>query len=81
MDHWSEAHRINTVKQTQNERNRMFHKCMEPFSSIVIQPEGISLQRSVKLDIPMFTIRDIPVRLQYKKAKQRVNETFYPHLV
>lgn len=62
LDEWSENHRKRTVKQTQGERHRMFHKCMEPFSSIVIQPEGAALQRSCKLDIPMFTVRDKPVK-------------------
>ena len=54
---------------------------MKPFSSIVIQPEGAALERSCKLDIPVFTLRDKPVKVQYKKAMERVNEVLYPDLV
>ena len=51
---------------------------MQPFSSIVIQPEGQALIRSRKLDAPVFTLRDMPVKEQYKRAMKKINEVLNP---
>ena len=59
----------------------MFHDVMEPFSSIVIQPTGHSLNKSVKLEYPIFKLRDKPVKEQYKLAMRKINESLYPELL
>ena len=66
---------------TQPERNRIFHEVMQPFSSIVIQPSGESLNKSYKLNQPIFMLRELPVKEQYKKAMRKINETLYPELL
>ena len=67
-------------KATQSERNMMFHDAMLPFSSIMIQPSGPALQRACKLDYPVFTLREQPVRQQYKQAVKKVNKILHPEL-
>ena len=63
------------------ERNKFFHQVMQPFSSIVIQPTGNALDRSFKLNTPVFTLRDMPVKEQYKKGMRKINELYHPELV
>ena len=46
----------------------MFYECLAPFASIVIQPKGAAKDKSYKLDQPVFILRDMPVKEQYKKA-------------
>ena len=53
---------------------------MDAFQSIVIQPEGDSLKKSCQLDNPIFILRDMPVKEQYKKAKKQVEELLHPEL-
>lgn len=50
----------------QTERNKWFHETMNYFSSIVVQPKGTNLNRSCKLDMPVFYLRLMPVKEQYK---------------
>ena len=56
----------------------MFHEVMGHYQSIVIQPSGKSLERSCKLDQPVFTLREKPVKEQYKLALKKINEMLYP---
>ena len=51
---------------------------MRAFSSIVIQPDGESLDLACKLDHPVFKLRELPIREQYKKALRRVEEKQNP---
>ena len=59
---------------TYQERNRIFHEVMEPFKSIVIQPTGTALNKSAKLDLPVFTLRELPVKEQYKRALKKIKD-------
>jgi len=47
---------------------------MNYFSSIVVQPKGDNLQRSCKLDQPVFFLRDMPVKEQYKAALKKIQQ-------
>ena len=65
----SVVHDENTKKRldmnnesTRRDINRKFHEAMSQYSSIIIQPSGLSLERSCKLDKPVFTLRDMPVK-------------------
>ena len=77
---WSNDHieKFRNLKGPQ--RNKAFHEVMEAFSSVVIQPEGDSLRKACKLDRPVFTLRDMPVKEQYKKAVKQIEELLHPEI-
>ena len=79
-DQRSHAFRERLRHASQPERNMMFHDAMLPFSSILIQPSGQALLRSCKLDQPVFTLREKPVRQQYKQAVAKINHILHPEL-
>ena len=54
---------------------------MEDYGSIVIQPAGQALDQSYKLDHPVFTLRAMPVREQYRKANKKIMEIKHPELI
>ena len=56
----------------------MFYNAMAPYASTIIQPEGQALMRSYKLERPIFTLRTMPVKEQYKRAIDKVTEALYP---
>lgn len=79
-DQKSHDYRERLRHASQPERNMMFHDAMLPFSSILIQPSGQALLRSCKLDQPVFTLREKPVRQQYKQAVAKINHLLHPEL-
>ena len=64
--------------RTKSQNNRLFHQTLETFKSIVIQPSGQALDQSCSLDLPVFTLRSMPVKEQYKKALEKVNAALHP---
>ena len=40
----------------------------------------MSQDRAIKLDAPIFTLRDMPVKEQYKRAMKKINEMLFPDL-
>ena len=77
---WSQDFEEKFKNLTVPQRNKLFHDVMDAFQSIVIQPEGDSLKKSCQLDNPIFILRDMPVKEQYKKAKKQVEELLHPEL-
>ena len=77
---WSNDHIEKFRNLKGKERNKAFHEVMEAFSSVVIQPEGDSLRKACKLDRPVFTLRDMPVKEQYKKAVKQIEELLHPEI-
>ena len=68
--------RVEHMNQT--DRNRWFHEAMNHFQSIVVQPKGKNLERSAKLDTPVFYLRHMPVKEQYKQALKKIEEVTHP---
>ena len=81
-DVMSEDREIRRSEQmNQVERNKWFHETMNYFSSIVVQPKGRNLDRSCKLEMPVFYLRLMPVKEQYKQALKKIQEVTNPELV
>ena len=68
-------------KQNATERNRNFHETMDRCSAIIVQPKGRDLERSCRLEQPVFFLRDLPVKEQYKKALKKIHMVTNPELV
>ena len=58
--------------------HKYFHTSLQRHESIVVQPKGKSLERSLHLDQPVFFLRDIPIKEQYKKALKKINAVTCP---